>query len=316
MSAKFSIGLEATSHSTARRSSSSTSTSSHSSSEDDECTLPFPTPLPRSAFVAPDFSPSIYLSSLRNRHQTLEDLRAELRSRTQLLNRELLDLVNSNYQDFLGLGGSLKGGEEKVEGVRVGLMGFGKSVEDVRRVVVQRKVEADELFRRREEIRKRRIMAWELLKTEARIGELEGRLMLESVGNKHVEPSDSDANVIPESTEDEDEDEDDEDDEYENEDELESTYVPTHKLRKHVQDYTYILHQILQTGQEHPFIVAQQHRVTRIRNTILLDLATALKQAKQQGEKGKGRCITILGLYGDMGEEREALKVIQDSRGD
>jgi hypothetical protein len=50
-----------------------------------------------------------------------------LRSRSQLLNKELLDLVNSNYQDFLNLGNSLHGGEEKVEEVRIGLLGFRKA---------------------------------------------------------------------------------------------------------------------------------------------------------------------------------------------
>ena len=33
--------------------------------------------------------------------------------------------MNANYEDFLGLGGQLKGGEERVEEVRLGVLGFG-----------------------------------------------------------------------------------------------------------------------------------------------------------------------------------------------
>ncbi|KAJ4338723.1 hypothetical protein N0V95_007994, partial [Ascochyta clinopodiicola] len=80
---------------------------------DDLSTLPFARPLQRSDFLDPNFTPSAYLSTLSNRHQTLEDLRSELRTRSQLVSRELLDLVNANYADFLTLGNSLRGGEEK-----------------------------------------------------------------------------------------------------------------------------------------------------------------------------------------------------------
>ncbi|KAI1580492.1 COG2 multi-domain protein [Pyrenophora tritici-repentis] len=131
---------------------------SASSDEDDEdnlSTLPFATPLRRSDFLVPDFSPSEYLSTLRNRHQTLEDLRAELRSRSQLLSKELLDLVNSNYQDFLNLGNSLHGGEEKVEEVRVGLLGFRKEVDGLMEVVGSREEEVKELLDERRDVRRK-----------------------------------------------------------------------------------------------------------------------------------------------------------------
>src|SRR5580700_8340667 len=102
------------------------------SSTDDEDNLPYPEALPRSDFLAPNFDALVYLSSLSHRHQTLEDLRSDLRERSQTLSKELLDLVNTNYEEFLSLGSDLKGGEEKVQDVRVGLLGFKRGVEDVR----------------------------------------------------------------------------------------------------------------------------------------------------------------------------------------
>ena len=100
-------------------SSTTNSTTSFTSSTDN---LPYPLALPRSDFLSPTFSARTYLSSLTNRHQTLEDLRSDLRERSQLLSKELLDLVNENYESFLGLGEGLRGGKEKVEDVR-GLFG-------------------------------------------------------------------------------------------------------------------------------------------------------------------------------------------------
>jgi len=74
------------------------------SDNDHDSSLPFPKPLSRSPFLAPDFDPATFLSSLSNRHQSLADLRIELRDLSEALNKELLDLVNENYQDFLSLG--------------------------------------------------------------------------------------------------------------------------------------------------------------------------------------------------------------------
>ncbi|KAK0328597.1 hypothetical protein LTR82_000528 [Friedmanniomyces endolithicus] len=105
----------------------SSATPTYASDDEDEDTLPYPAELPRSDFLASDFNPETYLSSLRNRHQTLEDLRSDLRARSQSLNQELLELVNGHYEEFLSLGGDLEGGGEKVEGVRVGALGSRES---------------------------------------------------------------------------------------------------------------------------------------------------------------------------------------------
>ncbi|KAI1538120.1 COG2 multi-domain protein [Pyrenophora tritici-repentis] len=162
---------------------------SASSDEDDEdnlSTLPFATPLRRSDFLVPYFSPSEYLSTLRNRHQTLEDLRAELRSRSQLLSKELLDLVNSNYQDFLNLGNSLHGGEEKVEEVRVGLLGFRKEVDGLMEVVGSREEEVKELLDERRDVRRKIEVGRRLVDYDARLKELEAELMIETAGHETI----------------------------------------------------------------------------------------------------------------------------------
>lgn len=104
------------------------------SGNDNSDSLPFPAPLSRDAFathIDAPFSPTAFLATLRHRHQTLEDLRAELRTRSEDLEKELVELVNRDYVDFVGLGSSLSGGDGKAEDLKMGLWGFRRDMESV-----------------------------------------------------------------------------------------------------------------------------------------------------------------------------------------
>ncbi|TVY76555.1 hypothetical protein Focb16_v006520 [Fusarium oxysporum f. sp. cubense] len=111
---------------------------SDTSSVDEDAPLPFPEALPRADFLAQDFQPAAYLSALPHRHQTLEDLRSDLRDRSAAISSELLELVNSNYTAFLSLGSELRGGDDKVEDVKVSLLGFRRAVEEVKTKLLRR----------------------------------------------------------------------------------------------------------------------------------------------------------------------------------
>ncbi|KAJ4293302.1 hypothetical protein N0V90_008584 [Kalmusia sp. IMI 367209] len=263
---------------------------SDNSDSDSDNDLPYPVPLPRSAFLSPTFTPQSYLSTLHNRHQTLEDLRSELRARSSLLSRELLDLVNANYQDFLGLGTSLKGGDERVEEVRVGLLGFKKEVEGLRNGVKEREEEVNRLVEEREETREKIAVGRALIEYEARLRVLEEGLVIE----KHDgESSDSEE-------EDDDEDGEDEDGALGG--------VSLAKLKRHVLQYRVVQDAEKSLG-GHPFIAAQVPRMIKVRNTLLLDLSTALQQAKKASEWE--RVMKIMKIYADMDEAGEAVKVLK-----
>jgi hypothetical protein len=267
-------------------------------SSDDEDNLPYPEALPRSDFLAPDFDAPTYLSTLSDRHQTLEDLRSDLRERSQALSKELLDLVNTNYEQFLSLGSDLKGGEEKVEDVRVGLLGFKRGVEDVRGKVRERKVEVEGLITEKKAVAKEIALGRKLLEVDSRLEELEDRLMVASLGrsvNGGDEPwSDSE----------------DEEDEDEAENIVGGTSI--RKLQTLVVDYRHVELLSSSIGREHPFIVAQDSRMQRVKNTILLDLTAALKSAAPMDDSSKARLIKILGIYRDLGADIEAIKVLKD----
>lgn len=271
---------------------------------DDEDNLPYPEALPRSDFLTPTFDASTYLSTLSNRHQTLEDLRSDLRERSQALSKELLDLVNTNYEQFLSLGSDLKGGEDKVEDVRVGLLGFKRGVEDVRGKVKERKKEVEEALTEKKSVSQQISLGRKLLEVEGRLEDLEDRLLVASLGR-------------PVNGEDEDwsESEHDEEDNDEEVGEDSSGGTSTSKLQRLVLDFRSLEHLSKTVGAEHPFIVAQEARTIRIRNTILLDLNMALKQAVSAGQRGKLRVVNILELYRDMSASGEAVKVLKDSKG-
>ncbi|CAK4016575.1 hypothetical protein AC579_8115 [Lecanosticta acicola] len=254
--------------------------------DDDIDTLPYPGELPRNDFLAPDFDPQTYLSTLRNRHQTLEDLRSDLRQRSQLLNKELLDLVNGNYEEFLSLGGDLKGGEERVEGVRLGLLGFQREVEAIKKGVRERADEVGQLVKERKTVRRDVALGRSLLEVNEKLTELEEDLGIKT-GAEY----------------------DDLDDEDEEED-ANVGGVRVKKLQQHAQQYVLITRLMGRIGASHPFLVAQGSRLEEISRIILLDLAAGLRQAEKSAPEA---IVSVLKVYGDIGAEEEGVKVLKGS---
>ncbi|KAI9885153.1 MAG: mitochondrial 54S ribosomal protein mrpl1 [Watsoniomyces obsoletus] len=271
--------------------------------------LPYPTPLPRSDFLTSDFTPVGYLSTLHNRHQTLEDLRTELRTRSQDLSKELLDLVNSNYQGFLSLGSSLHGGEEKVEELKVGLLRFKKGLEGVRGVVDTRENEFRQLMDERRTVRKQIRLGKTLLELDGLMEDLEVRLMVGSRGTQ----ADEQQHDWESSDEDEDDTEDDEDviSEEGGLNGSSSTLINTRRLGKRVQEYLCIKHLQSQLDPKHPFAAKQEHRIMQIKKTLLLDLGTALQQVKNHRQTASDQMLKIIGLYRDLDASHEAVRILK-----
>lgn len=280
--------------------------------------MPFPEPLSRASFLSPDFDPAQYLSSLRNRHQSLEDLRQELRELDQLLSRELLDLVNENYQDFLSLGNALQGGEEKTEEIRVGLLSFQRDVQAIREKVEGRQGEAERLLGEKKQLRKDANVGRMLLDVADRIEELEHRLMIgegKHGGRNFRQLSSTGLNTrgnqpfpaeLDESSDEESE-ETDEDEDTEGE-----TAVPLKRLEHHIQKYVAVTKLSERIGVDHPFLVNQQPKMNRIRSAVLIDLKTALEQTKNAGEKRDTKMLAILRLYNLMGEDPSAVTALKN----
>ncbi|KAJ5563015.1 hypothetical protein N7535_002539 [Penicillium sp. DV-2018c] len=281
--------------------------SSSSDFDEDPSGLPFPEPLSRTSFLAPDFDPSTFLASLTNRHQSLEDLRQELRGLEQSLNKELLDLVNENYQDFLSLGTALRGGEEKVEGVKVGVLSFQRDVTSIRDKVEARRKEVEELLNEKRRLRTNADVGKELLDYADRVEELEHRLMIADKSPREgvaSDGSDTESDLYSGESDDDD-------------DELAdgSAGISLKRMERHAQKFVYLTSIAARVGENHPFLLAQQPRVAKIKSTVLLDLKNALEQATAAGAKKvnrDGRTMAILRLYDLMGEDVSAVAALKN----
>lgn len=264
------------------------SSSSSGDDEDDRDALPFPTALPRSDFLSADFDAAEYLSSLPHRHQTLEDLRSDLRERSAAISSELLELVNANYTSFLSLGSELKGGEERVEDVRVGLLGFRRAVDEIKAKVADRGREAQGLNSELRDVRREIEAGRRLLELNGKLEALEARLAVNG--------------AEPDSDDSEDDDED-------------SDVVGTSvlKLTGLAMDYASIEELANTIGQGTPFVKKQAARMVKCRSTILLDLATALKEAKKAGTSGQAKLLKLMGIYALLDAQQDVIKLLKST---
>ncbi|KXJ93503.1 oligomeric golgi complex component, COG2-domain-containing protein [Microdochium bolleyi] len=294
--------------------------------DDDDQPLPFPAALARSDFLSPDFDPAAYLSSLvaAHRHQTLEDLRSDLRDRSAAISVELLELVNANYTAFLSLGSELRGGEERVEDVRVSLLGFRRAIEEIKGRVRERGREVTglngELLEVRRDIERGRLM----VELDERVAEIEGRLAL---GSDPAKRSRGLGGVVDSDDEDFDEDE-----ESETDDDAAAAggrlggqigkgSSPA-KLSDLAHAYAVVDELADEIGRDTAFVRKMDERMIRCRNTILLDLNTALKEAKgkakaERQKAGSGRrsdtarLLKLMNIYNVLDAQGEAVKALK-----
>ncbi|EAS31091.3 uncharacterized protein CIMG_06570 [Coccidioides immitis RS] len=270
--------------------------------------LPFPKPLSRSSFITPNFDPAKFLSSLSNRHQSLADLQTELRELSQSLSKELLNLVNDNYQDFLSLGTALKGGEERVEEIRAVLLGFQRDVQSVKEKFENRTATIKGLLDDKKRLRSDIAIGYYLLDIAEKIELLEQKLMVhqgDEGSNKRSKDPELDEELIQseddESGDDEDRDQDESGD---------TTLVSLRRLERHIQQYLSLKTVINRVGEQHPFVVGQSNRIATIKTALLLDLRTAVKQGDTVGRKREDRLLKILHLHELLGEETEAVMAL------
>ena len=203
-----------------------------------------------------------------------------------------MDLVNDNYSDFLSLGSSLRGGEDRVEDVRVGLLGFERDVQGLRDMVGKERERVGALVRNKREVMREIAVGRELLEIEERVGLLEVELGLrerEVIANVREEVDEG----LEEGKEEWGEEWDDEtpgesDEEFEDE---RGAISP--RLRKRADQFLMVMVLMARYDGQHPFIVAEQGRIRKIRGTLLLDLDAAIRA--EPDVKGKQEIMRLRG---------------------
>lgn len=200
--------------------------------------------------------------------------------------------MNANYTSFLSLGDELKGGEDRVEDVRVALLGFRRAVEEINGRVRERRIETSNLCSELGGVRRDIETGRKMLELDERLSALEAQLAVASTG--------------PESDESEEEDEDGE--------ALDGPGLvgsSAAKLTALVREYMILDELAVAIGRETPFVAKAEERMTRCRNTILLDLSTALKEARKIGVDGQAKVMKLLRLYAVMDAQAEAVRALK-----
>ena len=194
----------------------------------------------------------------------------------------------------------MKGGEEKVEEVRLGLLGFKREIDGMRGKVTERRKEVGELFSEKKDIAKEMRIGRGLLEVNSKLEELEESL---NIGTKLNRGTESDPD--PDFTDSENGSDDEED--------VRIT-ISLSRLRRRIQQYINIKKLIDKLGSTHPFLLRQEDRVLRVRQTLLLDLRSVLRQVRHNGSGNGNGVLKILGLYQDMGEAAEAPGALRDQK--
>lgn len=257
--------------------------------------------LPRDSFLAPDFHAPRYLATLTGRHQTLEDLRSDLRERSNLISDEMHELVNANWTEFLSLGVGLRGGEEKIEGVRVAVLGFRRTLEEAQTSVKVRRSETDLLCRQLREIVAARLMARSMLELGDRITLLElqlGVVSLSALSGPAGETKDEEDWFFDTDSEDDD-----------NKDGSEDRWISTAPKKLTIMAIELARLDVLveNLGTDIPLVKKLAERMAKCRKSLLRDLWSGLKEAQQAGDRGRLRAMDYLGIYNILGAEAEAV---------
>lgn len=220
------------------------------------------------------------------------------------MNKELLDLVNDNYTDFLGLGSALRGGDEKVGEVQVGLLGFQRDVNGVMEAVRNRKEEVRKNVDERRSVKRQIRLGNQMVDVGMRLDLLEAKLMIklgengESKTSKEIhgkgfsedefgDDSESDSDALSDGEEAAGE-------------EIEA-FSPLRRFGRRVREYFYVRRSITsltrEMGDEQPYLSSLQGRVQSVKGTLLLDLGTMTKQAKDSGKGGHERVLGVIKLH-------------------
>lgn len=195
------------------------------------------------------------------------------------------------------LGASLRGGEERVEEVRVGVLGLEREVGEVRTALVKREGDVRGWLGERRAIRGDIEVARGLLAFEDVLMGLERKLGLRRrMSGREGEDDESEDGTSEE-----------EEDEEGETQSLGGVLIP--RLTRRIEDFSRMVRLVDRVGEDHPFIQAQRPRVAKCREALLSDLGTCLKQLKTADQSDPDQKLDILRLYreikfGESNDER------------
>lgn len=151
--------------------------------------LPFPQPLSHSLFLQEPFETSSFL--LTRKHVLLDDLRSDLRAYLATLRQELVAIINSDYEDFINLGGShLLGSDDQMSyRMRKPLEGVSREIQDAQEELTAAKRALEDRLRKRDDIRSKKLACRRLLGVNDQLIKVEELLHIQTPKSATTNPS-------------------------------------------------------------------------------------------------------------------------------
>jgi hemoglobin-like flavoprotein len=85
------------------------------------------------------------------------------------------------------------------------------------------------------------------------------------------------------------------------------------RLGKLVGSWVYVVEFLVpKIPRKHPFLRVQEERMKKIRETLLIDLKSALKEARRN--ESADTSLELLGMFAELGAEGEAVRAMREVR--
>jgi hypothetical protein len=126
-------------------------------------------------FSEPNFQPDEFLTRFCQ-FQTLEDLQIQLKKWDETFGQELIEVINEDYGDFVGLGNSLTGGDSKVQDIKMDVLLFQGEVKKVRSELEKSVHDTDSLLKEKGRLTALEDRARQIILYVKRLNDIERRL--------------------------------------------------------------------------------------------------------------------------------------------
>lgn len=174
----------------------------------------------------------------------MEELRSELREYLTSLRQSLIELINSEYESFIGLSLGLRQASvsTSLSTIRRPVLAIRQAVIGVRKELEGMKKEMSEVLEERKGVREVKAVLKRLLEVEDAVERVEGLLGLGPGGGEVDRIQDS----------------------------------PSKKLERIAAEYSQMLYLVEKAGKKLPFVASLDYRIQKTTTTLLLDLSTLL----------------------------------------
>ncbi|KAM0790884.1 hypothetical protein ACM66B_004723 [Microbotryomycetes sp. NB124-2] len=255
--------------------------------EGTEYELPEVEPLDGSVFRQAQFDASEWL--LTRRHTALDELRSELRAYQATLKSQLVAVINTEYEAFIGLSIGLRQANvsQSLATIKRPVLSIKSEVSRVKQELENMRQDMSDLLEQRKQVRESKTMLRRLLETEQAVEKVEGLLKIGDAASS----SSKERGTIENS--------------------LES---PARRIERIASEYSHMLYLVSKAG-DSPFIKSLEPRLAKIASVLHFDLerllSDTLKSARNDARDMRDSLVSLLRTYSALGDVSTAEDIVR-----